>query len=93
MTDADNSVTTKQLTTLALVGLVILAVFAAGFIWLVYYVRVSGDGGGEAFLACAPYWLYPYLVVSSVYTGFFGCTIRKRQDGSMPGSGESPVLP
>jgi len=77
MTDADNSVTKKQLTTLALVGLVILAVFAAGFIWLVYFVRVSGDGGGEAFLACAPYWLYPYLVVSSVYTGFLAAQFAK----------------
>ena len=67
----DNSITKKQLTTLALIGLVILALFAAGFIWLHYYVRVSGDGGGEVVLALSPFWLYPYLVVSSVYVGFF----------------------
>ena len=77
MTEADNSITKKQLTTLALIGLVILALFAAGFLWLVYHVRVSGDGGGEAFLAYAPYWLYPYLVVSSVYAGFFAAQFAK----------------
>jgi hypothetical protein len=71
MTTMDNSITEKQLTTLALIGLVILALFAAGFVWLYYYVGVLGNGGGEVVLALAPYWIFPYLVVSSVYVGFF----------------------
>ena len=77
MTTMDNSITKKQLTTLALIGLVILVLFAAGFIWLHYYVRVSGIGGGEVVLALSPFWLYPYLVVSSVYVGFFTARFAK----------------
>ncbi len=34
MTTMDNSITKQQLTTLALLGFVILALFAAGFVWL-----------------------------------------------------------
>ncbi len=77
MTTMDNSITKKQLTTLALIGFVILGLFVAGFVWLVYYVRVSGDGGGELFLAYAPFWIYPYLVVGSVYVGFFAARFAK----------------
>jgi len=70
MTTMDNSITKKQLTTLALLGLVILVLFAAGFVWLYYYVGVLGHGGGEVVLALAPYWVFPYLVVISLYVGF-----------------------
>jgi hypothetical protein len=73
----DNSITKKQHTTIALIGFLILGLFAAGFVWLVYYVRVSGDGGGELFLAYAPYWTFPYLIVSSVYVGFFAARFAK----------------
>jgi hypothetical protein len=71
----DNSITKKQLTTLALIGLVILVLFAAGFVWL--YEGVLGNGEGERFLAYAPYWVYPYLVVNSVYIGFFATRFAK----------------
>jgi hypothetical protein len=77
MATLDNSITKKQLTALALIGFVILALLAASFICLHYYVRVSEDGGGEVVLALSPFWLYPYLVVSSVYVGFFTARYAK----------------
>ena len=64
----DNSITTKQRTTLALIGALILALFALGFLWL--RVGVLGNGEGERFLALAPYWVFPYLGVTSAYVGF-----------------------
>ena len=75
MTAMNNSITKKQLTTLALLGLLILVLFAAGFVWL--YKGVLGNGGGEVFLALAPYWVFPYLVVISVYVGFFAARFAK----------------
>ena len=77
MTAMDNPLTRKQLTTLALMGLVILALFAAGFVWLYYYVGVLGNGGGEVVLALAPFWIYPYLVVISLYVGFFAARFAR----------------
>ena len=77
MTAMNDPISKKKLTTLTLIGVVILGLFAAGFVWLVYYVRVSGDGGGELFLAYAPFWIFPYLVVSSVYVGFFAAAFAK----------------
>jgi len=77
MNTMDNSITKKQFSTLALIGLVILVLFAVGFIWLHYFVRVSGDGGGEVVLALSPFWLDPYLVVSCVYVGFFAVRFAK----------------
>ena len=77
MTTLDNSITKKQLTTLALTGLVILALFAAGFVWLYYYVGVLGHGGDEVVLALAPFWIFPYLAVISVYVGFFAARFAK----------------
>jgi hypothetical protein len=71
MTALDNSVTNKQLTTLALFGLAILALFAAGFVWLYYYLGVLDNGGGVIVLALAPFWISPCLVVTSSYVGFF----------------------
>jgi hypothetical protein len=75
MTTMDNSITKKQLTTLALLGLIILVLFAASFVWL--YAVVLGNGEGEVFLAFAPYWVYPYLLVVSVYVGFFAARFAK----------------
>ena len=71
MANTDTPLSKKQLITLALAGGVILILFAAGFLWLHSYVRVSGPGGGETVLALSPFWLFPYLVVSSAYAGFF----------------------
>ena len=75
MTDMDNTITKKQLTTLALIGLLILVLFAACLVWLIY--GVLGKGGGDEFLASAPYFIYAYLVVSSVYVGFFVARFAK----------------
>lgn len=75
MTTMDTPITKKQLITLALTGLLILGVFAAGFVWL--YQGVLGNGEGEAFLAYAPFWVFPYLAVNSVYVGFFAASFAK----------------
>lgn len=75
MTTMDTPITKKQLITLALTGLLILGLFAAGFVWL--YRGVLGNGQGEAFLAYAPFWVFPYLVVNSVYVGFFTASFAK----------------
>ena len=50
---------------------------ALGFVWLYYYVGVLGNGGVEVFLAFAPFWIFPYLVVISVYVGFFAARFAK----------------
>jgi len=75
MTSLDNSSLRKQLTTLAVLGLAILVLFAVVFIWL--YEGVLGNGEGDAFLAYAPFWIFPYLVVSSGYVGFFAARFAK----------------
>ena len=67
--------TKTQLTTRALTGLSILVLFAACFVWLYYEGAVLGHG--EEVLAYAPFWIYPYLVVSSVYVGFFVASLAK----------------
>lgn len=70
MTTMENSITPKQFSSLALIGLLILALFAASFVWLVY-------GGAEVFPAFAEYWIYPYLAVSSFYVGFLAARFTK----------------
>lgn len=70
-----SSITKKQLTTLVLLGLLILLLFAAGFVWL--YVGILGSGRGEVFLAYAPFWVYSYLVVNSVYVGFIAARFAR----------------
>lgn len=85
MPNVDNSITKRQLTSLALTGLVILGLFVAGFIWLVYFVRVAGESGGELSLAYAPFWIFPYLAVGSLYVGFFVARVAQ-------GGGQHPWL-
>lgn len=75
MTTMAESITKKQLTNLVLLGLSILLLFAAAFVWL--YAGVLGNGRGEAFLAYAPFWVFPYLVVNSVYAGFFAARFAR----------------
>ena len=70
MTTMDNSITKKQLTTLALIGLLILVLFAAGFVWLYY-------GDVDVFLAFAEFFIFLYLAVISVYVGFFAARFAK----------------
>lgn len=76
MNNMDNAITKKQRTTLTLLGLGILILFAAGFAWLYYYVGVWGHGGG-AVLEFAPFWIYPYLIVTSVYVGFLAARFAR----------------
>ena len=71
MTNMDNSISKKQLTPLALIGLLILFLFAASFVWFINYAGVLGNGGEDVFLAFLRFWIYSYLVVISVYVGFF----------------------
>ncbi len=75
MTSMDNSITKNQLKTLVLLGLIILVLFAASFVWL--YKVVLGNGKGEVFLAIAPYWIYSYLVGVSIYVGFLATRFAK----------------
>jgi len=67
----NTSITKKQLTTLALIGLLILILFAGSFVW--FYSNVKG----EEFLVFAPYWVFPYLGVISFYAGFFSARFAK----------------
>ena len=69
MTDVDNSITTNQLTALALIGLSIVVLFALGFIWIDDYIM--RHGGVDVFLAVAPFYILAYLIVISIYVGFF----------------------
>lgn len=75
MTNMDNFITKKQLTTLALVGSLILVLFAGSFVWLYYYGVVLGNG--DEVFEYAPFWIYPYLVVIPIYVGFFAARFAK----------------
>ena len=77
MTNMDNSISKKQLTPLALIGLLILFLFAASFVWFINYAGVLGNGGEDVFLAFLRFWIYSYLVVISVYVGFFVARFAK----------------
>jgi len=73
----EKSIIKKQLVILTILGLIIMSLFIAGFLWLVYYIRANGDAGGEKFLEYAPYWVFPYLIVMSLYVGFLSTRIAK----------------
>src|SRR5258706_10659500 len=77
MTDVQESLTRKQLTTLALTGLSILILFAAGFAWIYYYIGVLGNGGVFVFFVVAPFCILPYLIVISFYVAFFMAKFAK----------------
>ena len=62
---------TKQLTALALIGLVILVLFVVGFVWFINHAGVLGNAGEHVVLAIGRFWIFTYLVVTSVYVGFF----------------------
>ena len=72
-----NSISKKQLSTLALMGLLILVLFAAGFSWLYHHAGVYWNEEKDVFLAFAPFWVFPYLVVSSVYVGYLATRFAK----------------
>ncbi len=54
----DKSITKKQVTTLALLGFLILALFAVGLVWLRSYSGVFWSKDEDIFLAFAPYWVF-----------------------------------
>jgi hypothetical protein len=66
----DNSITKKQLTTLALIGLLILVLFAAGIIWLYY-------GDVDVPFTLAEFFVFYYVGVINVYVGFFTASFAK----------------
>jgi len=70
-------ITTNQLTLLALLGTAIVALFAAAFVWLYYAGGAVSDGDGELFLTLAPYWVYSFLIVNSVYAGYFAVSVAR----------------
>ncbi len=71
MTNVEGSPTNREIKKLVLIGLSILILFAVGFAWLYYYVDILGNGGGDVFVAFMPFCLIPYLLVISVYIGYF----------------------
>ena len=75
LTTIGNPISKKQLTTLVLFGLLILVLFAVSFLWL--YQGVLGSGEGELFLSLAPYWVFPYLLVNSLYVGFLAANCAR----------------
>lgn len=77
MTNSEKSISTRQLTTLALIGLVILVLFAVGFVWSYYHPGVLGNVGEDVVLAIGRFWIFAYLVVTSVYAGFFATRLAK----------------
>jgi hypothetical protein len=66
----DSPITKKQLATLTLIGLAILVLFAAGFAWLSSHAGEFWTEEKDVFLAFAPFWVFPYLIVSSIYVGY-----------------------
>lgn len=63
--------TNRQFILPSIAGLIIIILFAVGFIWL--YTSYKG----EEFLSLAPYWIYSYLGVTSLYSGFFTARFAK----------------
>ncbi|HOI29812.1 MAG TPA: hypothetical protein PLZ15_08655 [Melioribacteraceae bacterium] len=61
----------RQIILPAIAGLIIIILFAVGFIWL--YTSYKG----EEFLSLAPYWIYSYLGVTCLYSGFFTARFAK----------------
>jgi hypothetical protein len=70
----DNSSFKKKLTTLAVIGLLILVLFAASFAWFYNYAGVAGE---DKFIAFLRFWIYSYWVGSSVYVGLFAARFAK----------------
>jgi hypothetical protein len=69
MAKIEDTLTTKPLRTLSLIGLLLWLFFLIGFAGFYYYVGVLGQGGVDVFIAFMPLWFFSYLVVISVYTG------------------------
>jgi len=77
MTEVEDTLTSKQLASLTLIGLSLLILFAAGFAWFYYYVGILGHGGVDVFIAFTPFCFFPYLTVISIYVGFFTTKFAK----------------
>lgn len=77
MTNTEKSISTKQLIILALIGLVILVLFAVSFVWSYNHTGVLGDVGEDVVLAIGRFWIFTYLVVTSVYVSYFATRFAK----------------
>ena len=75
MTDAEETAR-KEFKALVWVGFPILVLLWAGFVWINYYVLMYG-GGIDVFIAVAPYCVFPYLIVMSIYAGIFMTTFAR----------------
>ena len=71
MAEVDSSIANKKLMRLGLIGLAIVILFAASFVWFWYFVGVLGNGGVDVLIAFMPVCLLPYFIVITVYVGFF----------------------
>ena len=79
MAEEVNFLTNKQLMRLGLIGLAIVLLFAVSFAGFWYYVGVLGNGGVDVLIAFMPVCLLPYVVVISVYVGFFSAKFANRR--------------
>ncbi len=75
MTDMKNSGTMNQLTSLAMIGLSILVLFALGFIGVDDYVM--RHGGVDVLMAVTVFYVLIYLIVIGIYVGFFVARFAK----------------
>jgi len=73
----DITITKKRYTSQALLGSLILAIFALGLVCLHSWSGVYWSEEKDLFLAFSPYWIFSFLVVNSVYVGLFAATLAK----------------
>ncbi len=71
MAEVEDTSASKEFQKLALTGLSLITFFAIGSAWFYYYVGVLGHGGVDVLIAFAPLCFVPYLIVASIYVGFF----------------------
>jgi hypothetical protein len=71
MSNSEGMLTKKQVTIFLLIELSILVFFAAGIVWIFYYVGFLGNGGPDVVLAVVPYCFLPYLMLICIYVGYF----------------------
>lgn len=70
--------TNGQIILNSIAGLIIIILFAVGFIWL------HTNYKSEEFLSLAPYWIYSYLGVTGLYSGFFTAGFAKAKGKRRP---------
>ena len=71
MAKKEDPLTGKQLTKLALIGVLLWVFFLAGFAGFFYYAGFLGHVETGLVMVFGPLWLLAYVIVIGVYTGFF----------------------